>query len=116
HAFEMAEGSKTTIVLDLGQLPIIPGAEKLAAHKHLRTRASKTNAEYVAEGLKIEGKVDPIRLEVFYDAQTSGGLLISIEPSRALALVSVLKERHAAAAAVIGEVRPREEASLIVRP
>src|SRR5262249_50070193 len=68
HAFEVAEGSRVTVVLDLGKLPLIPGAEKLAVHKHFRTRASKTNAEYVAGGLRVEGKLDPVRLEFFHDA------------------------------------------------
>jgi selenide,water dikinase len=116
HTFEMAEGSGTTIALDLGKLPLIPGVEKLAGVKSFRTRASKTNAEYVAEGLKLEGKVDPIRLEVFYDAQTSGGLLISIEAAKADALVAALNRHNAAASAIIGEVLPRGEALLIVRP
>jgi selenide,water dikinase len=115
HAFEMAEGSGHTLILELGRLPLLPGVEKLAANRHYHTRASKTNAEYVAAGLKVEGKVDPLRLEVFYDAQTSGGLLVSIEASRAEALVQALKRRNAAAAVVIGEVVPRGEAKLVVR-
>jgi len=116
HGCEMALGSGVTLALDLGRLPLLPGVEKLAAQKQFRTRASKTNAEYVADNLKIEGKVDPIRLEVFYDAQTSGGLLISVAADRAAALVDALKRRDAAAAAVIGEVLPRGEAALLLRP
>jgi selenide,water dikinase len=115
HTFEMAEGSGVTLVLELSKLPLIVGAEKLAGHKQFRTRASKTNAEYVAGALHIEGKVDPLRLEFFYDAQTSGGLLISIVPEKVDALLAALKQRGAAAAAVIGEVRPRGEAGLIVK-
>lgn len=115
HAYEMAEGSGLTIVLELSKLPVIGGAEKLAAQKHFRTRASKTNAEYVAPGLKVEGKVDPVRLEVFYDAQTSGGLLASVAPDKADALVAALTARGAAAAAIIGEVQPSGEARLVVR-
>jgi selenide, water dikinase len=116
HALGMAEGSGVTIVFDLGRLPLLPGVEKLAAQRHFRTRASKTNAEHVAAKLAVEGKADPIRLEVFYDAQTSGGLLISVEPDRADALVAALKRRNAAAAVVIGEVRPRGQAAVVLRP
>jgi selenide,water dikinase len=115
HAYEMAEGSGHTVVIELARLPLVSGVERLAAQKHFRTRASKTNAEYVAAGLKEDGKLDPLRREVFYDAQTSGGLLISVEAGRADALVAALKRRNAAAAAVIGEVQPRGEAALIVR-
>lgn len=116
HTHELAEGSKVTIVLELGRLPLFPGVEKLAGQKQFRTRASRTNAEYVAAGTQIEGRVDPVRLEVFHDAQTSGGLLISVEAGRAEALVAALKQRNAAAAVVIGEVQPRSQAWLRLRP
>ena len=66
--------------------------------------------------LRVEAKVDPIRLEVFYDAQTSGGLLISVEPGKADALVAALTKRNAAAAVIVGEVLPRGEAALVLRP
>jgi selenide,water dikinase len=115
HAFEMAEGSGVTIMLELSKLPVIVGVEKLAAQKQFRTRASKTNAEYVAPGLAVEGKIDPVRMEIFHDAQTSGGLLISIAVEKAEELVSALKQRSAAAAVVIGEVRPRGEKALVVK-
>jgi selenide,water dikinase len=115
HAFEMAEGSGHTVVLELSRLPLIPGVEKLAVNRHYHTRASKTNAQYVAPGLKVEGKPDAARLEAFYDPQTSGGLLISIEADRAEALVAALKRRNAAAAVVVGEIVPRGEAKLVAR-
>jgi selenide,water dikinase len=110
----MAEGSQKTLVIDLSRLPLLPGVEKLV-HKPFITRASVTNAEYVQTGLKIEGKPDPIRVEVFYDAQTSGGLLISVPAEKADALVAAARERGATTACVIGEVRERGEAALIVR-
>jgi selenide,water dikinase len=114
HAYEMAEGSGTTLVLALSRLPLLPGVEKLA-HKPFLTRASFTNADYVKAGLKIQGKPDPVRLEVFYDAQTSGGLLISVPADKADALVVAARDRGAATACVIGEVRERGDAPLIVR-
>jgi selenide,water dikinase len=116
HAYEMAEGAGVTLAIDLGRLPLLPGVEKLAVQKHFRTRASKTNAEYVAAGFQAQGKIDPVRLEVFYDAQTSGGLLASIDPEKAGPLVEALKRLGAAAATIIGEVLPRGEALLVVRP
>jgi selenide,water dikinase len=116
HAFEMAEGSKVTLVLELGRLPLLPGAERLAAQRHFRTRASKTNAEYVQPGLRVEGKPDPVRLEFFYDAQTSGGLLISVPADRAEALVESARRRGAASTCVVGEVLERGDAALVLRP
>src|SRR5262249_14947745 len=103
------------LVMELSQLPLIPGAEKLA-HKPFLTRASATNASYVAPGLKVEGKPDPVRMEFFYDAQTSGGLLISVPADRAEALVKDLLGRGMQSTAIIGEVTERGEAALVVRP
>ena len=114
HSYEMAQGSKTTLVIELGCLPLLPGAEKLA-RKPFLTRASKTNAEYVAPGLKIEGTVDPVRMEFFFDAQTSGGLLISVPGDKAEAMAAAARERGAATACIVGDVRERGEAALVVR-
>jgi selenide,water dikinase len=114
HAYGMAKGSGTTIVLELSRLPILPGAEKLA-HRPYLTRASATNAAYVAQDLKVEGKPDPVRMEIFYDAQTSGGLLISVPGDQAQALVADLHGRGIRAASIVGEVQPRGEKALVVR-
>ena len=89
--------------------------EKLARKPYL-TRASVTNAAYVAPGLKIEGKPDPVRLEVFYDAQTSGGMLISVPADRAEALVETVRKKGGRAACVIGEVAERGESAIVLRP
>jgi selenide,water dikinase len=115
HAYEMAHGSGCTLVFELSRLPLIAGVEKLV-HKPFFTRASATNAAYVAAGLRVEGKPDPVRLEVFYDAQTSGGLLISVAADRAEALVEAARQRGAAAAYVVGEVSERQgDTRLVVR-
>src|SRR5262249_46228659 len=114
HAFEMAAGSGTTLVLEMNRLPLLPGAEKLA-HRPYLTRASTTNATYVEPELRIEGRPDPVRLQFFYDAQTSGGLLISLPADRADALVETVRARGAAAACVVGDVLERQDRTLIVR-
>src|SRR5262245_15292985 len=114
HAYEMAEGSNMALILEMRQLPLLPGVEELARRPYL-TRASKTNREYVAPGLRVEGRPDSTRLEFFYDAQTSGGLLISVPADRVDALVAGRKARGAAAAAVVGQVVERDGPALIVR-
>lgn len=114
HGLEMALGSNATLVLDLARLPLIPGAEALV-RKNYRTRASKTNREYVQAELRTEGKIDPVRLEFFFDAQTSGGLLASVPADQADALVARLRESGLTYSAVIGEVQPRGATALVVR-
>lgn len=114
HAFEMAEGSGTTLIIELSRLPLLPGARELARRPFL-TRASATNAAYVAGSLRVEGKPDPILKEFFHDAQTSGGLLISVPGDRADDLAADVRKRGAAVACVVGEVVERGDAAVVIR-
>ncbi|MBI1832247.1 MAG: selenide, water dikinase SelD [Planctomycetes bacterium] len=114
HAFEMALGSKVTIVLNLSKLPLFKGVEAFACQPYL-TRASATNASYVESELAKEGRLDPVRLEVFYDAQTSGGILMSVPADKADAAVAAARARGATATCVIGEVVQRGAKALVVR-
>ncbi len=113
HALEMADGGKVTLALRLSALPLLRGIEGFDVTRH-RTRASKSNHEYTEAATRFEGPIDPFRLEFLYDAQTSGGLLISAPADRADELVRLLKAGGAPAAAVVGEVRPRGDAALVV--
>ncbi len=112
HAYEMATGSNVMLVIDVNALPLLPGAEKLT---QFRTRASKTNWQYVEAATRLEGTIDPIRREFLMDAQTSGGLLISVEADKAEALVAEAPKRGATRTCVIGEVREKERATLVFR-
>lgn len=115
HAFGMAKGSGVTLVIELTKLPLLPGAEKLARRPYL-TRASATNSAYVANDLRVEGKPDSTRLEFFFDAQTSGGMLVSVPGDRAEAMVEIARKKGAAAACIIGEVIAQTDKALLVRP
>jgi selenide,water dikinase len=114
HSFEMAEGSGTTLVFLLNKLPLFRGVDELVAKKFM-TRASKSNRAYVADQLQIDGNPDATALECFFDAQTSGGLLISVPAARCDALVAKLKAKGTIVAAVIGEVLPRGAKALVLK-
>ncbi len=114
HGFEMAEGANVTIVFDLAKLPLLDGLLELDLKK-FRTRASASNTNYTIEGTRFDGSVDETRREVFYDAQTSGGLLIAIAADRLPKLLEELKAAGTLAAAVVGEVIPRRDAALWVK-
>jgi selenide,water dikinase len=114
HALEMAQGSNVTLRIELARLPLFASIEQIDVTK-FRTRASKTNREYTEAGTCYDGTPDPTRLEFFYDAQTSGGLLISVPAAKAEGLVKRLSDFKTPAAAVIGEVRPFEGKNLVVR-
>jgi len=112
HATEMAMASGVTLEIEVGRVPVLPGAEALARAGN-RTRASRTNRAYAERTMRVEGAPDALRMEFLFDAQTSGGLLISAPADRADELV----QRSAGAACVVGAVRARRDGvSLVVLP
>jgi selenide, water dikinase len=113
HAGEMADGSGQTIELDLAALPLIEGAEALAVPRFY-TRASKSNRVYLEGRLEVAPNADALRLEFAFDAQTSGGLLIALPPAQAERLLDELRQRGAAAAAVVGRVLPRRGKTALI--
>ena len=115
HALEVAEASGVTVYLDIGRLPLLPGAAELAAAGH-HSRATGSNRSFVEPSLRINGEPDETRLHFLFDAQTSGGLLISIAPDRADQLVRRCHESGVTAAVIIGSVAARGDRALVVGP
>lgn len=115
HAGEMAQSSRVTLVLHLEQIPVLPGAAELA-RRGFHTRASATNRSFAHHFTRIEEPVDDIRLDIAFDAQTSGGLLISVPSETADQLVQTARAAGATFTTVIGEVVPQQEAAVILRP
>ncbi len=116
HAAEMARASHVTLGLDVAKLPALPGALDLW-RRGFKTRASKSNREFLSGELDVEPKVDVERAELAFDAQTSGGLLIAVPAEQADELVARAVETGATATTVIGEVLEQQSnVSLVLRP
>ncbi|MEO2021094.1 MAG: selenide, water dikinase SelD, partial [Pirellulaceae bacterium] len=111
HAGEMAQSSGVMLSIEVSSLPLLEGALALARQGNL-TRASKTNRSFSASHLTIGSGVSNELVEFAFDAQTSGGLLISISEDRAGELVARLKDEGIAAACTIGSVETLDEASI----
>jgi len=111
HAYEMAHGSNVTIALALNALPRLRGIDGIDLVKY-RTRASKTNREYTEAETEYAPGLDELLLEFAYDAQTSGGLLLSVPEAKADDLVARLKVEMTLVAAIIGRVESRADKAL----
>jgi selenide, water dikinase len=106
HSFEMAEGARLTIEIDVSSLPVIEGAMPLAVPRFF-TRASTSNREFLEGRVRIAPQADPHLLEFAFDAQTSGGLLIAVSSDHVSRLLDQLRDRGAMAASVVGRVVER---------
>jgi selenide,water dikinase len=115
HAGEMAQSSGVTCVIELGKLPLLPGVVELAKAGN-RTRASASNRSFAAAHTRIERGCDALHVEIAFDAQTSGGLLLAVSEENAAALVEHARSLGAAATAVVGRVAERGDTSLVLAP
>jgi selenide,water dikinase len=114
HAFEMACGSKLSILLDASAVPLMEHTLAMA-DQGVVTRAHLGTREHLAECLVVDAGVDETRLKVLLDAQTSGGLLLSVAPDRCEALAAELQMRDALCAAIIGRTEPGDAGRIHVR-
>ncbi len=96
HAAEMADASGLEIELYLDELPALPGAIEAASAGFVPAGAGK-NRDSLTGLLDIEGGVDPFRVDLALDPQTSGGLLAALTPDAAANLC-----RRLGSATIIG--------------
>jgi selenide, water dikinase len=101
HALEMASGSGVTLILESGQLPLLRRARHLA-EKGFLTGGCKRNREYLKDKITIDGSIRDGLVEIAFDPQTSGGLLIALPQKYAPKLVSELQADGLKSAAAIG--------------
>src|SRR5689334_21600474 len=101
HAREMALGSGVTIEIDTAHVQLLPGAVDYARQGAL-PGGLKNNREFASCGVEVTREIAPEIENLFYDPQTSGGLLISLPETDAAQL-----ERALPAAYRIGRVLPK---------
>lgn len=113
HAREMAIGSKVSLALDLRRVEFLPGAVEYSRRNFI-PGGLKRNIEFIAGCVEFaEGIAEDVR-NLFFDPQTSGGLLFSVESGAAAELVAALGARGIPARE-IGEVVEKTKPLIHVR-
>ncbi|MES2724316.1 MAG: selenide, water dikinase SelD [Pseudomonadota bacterium] len=112
HALEMARGAGLTARIDPAP-PLLPGVEALAK-AGVRTGASGRNWASYGGSVDVPGDLPDWKRDLLCDPQTSGGLLIAVEPAAAEAVMALVREAGFAAAAVVGRLTPRDGQPLVV--
>ncbi len=112
HLAAMLAGSGLAARLDLGALPALPGALELLARGERSTFHEDNARLRRALAIPVALRDDP-RLELLFDPQTAGGLLLAVPAEAAAGAVARLRAASYRQAAVIGEVTPgREDGAL----
>ena len=102
HACEMIDGQDMALRIYPGKVPIISEALKLA-RMGIVPGGTFRNREFRKEYLIGADKIDNVLMDILFDPQTSGGLIIAVKRDEAKGLVSRLIEKGLAASSIIGE-------------
>jgi selenide, water dikinase len=76
HATEIARASRCTLDIDVHSVPLLEAALDLVEQN--TPGGGRTNQKHFESGVAIDSDLDPLRIQVLYDPQTSGGLLVAI--------------------------------------
>ncbi|MEK6635164.1 MAG: selenide, water dikinase SelD, partial [Planctomycetota bacterium] len=115
HGYELAEASNVTLSFFAERIPIFDGCERYV-EMGLIPGVSKLSKKYLKDAVRIDPKVREGLVDILFDAQTSGGLLISLPKGKVELLCTKLREKGVMTAEIIGEVHKRRDVSIIVTP
>ena len=113
HTVEMAEGSGVTLSLRSKDIPLIGGARSYAG-MGLIPAGMYRNRSYFSPRINMMDSSDEALMDLMYDPQTSGGLLLSVAPEDAGKVLERLSRIHPCAFAEIGFVKAAGDAPVEV--
>ncbi len=112
HLVGMVRHSEVTAHVYADVLPAFDGALEALADEVV-PGAIERNTEYVGDDILIADGVDPARVHLGYDAQTSGGLLIAVGAENEAAMLAALGDRGVPAV-VVGKITAASTGRIVV--
>lgn len=112
HLLRLVRSANLSAAVSAESLPAYPGALE-AFRQGIIPGAVERNREFASAFVEVETGTDEAQVNLGYDAQTSGGLLIAIEPARLNELLEELRKRDVTGC-VIGELRTSASKPIIL--
>ncbi len=103
HLSEMLSGGDFTAEIQVKNVPVLTGAYKLA-QQDIIPGGSIANQKNFSCGVQKEKEIHPATEILLYDAQTSGGLLISVGQEDAREALSLLEKEGFENSRIVGRV------------
>ena len=114
HACEMIEGADVGMVIYSSSVPLLPETEGYA-QMGLIPAGTIRNRDFRLPMIEPATGISDERLLILFDAQTSGGLLISMPGQEADMLLQRMHEEGIEEAAIIGEVVAEPKGKITVK-
>jgi selenide,water dikinase len=103
HAMEMVLASQVGMVIESKDIPIFPEAIEYA-RLGLIPGGAHSNRDFFSCRVNVDPHVPGLLMDLLYDPQTSGGLLISLPSNEAGRLVEALKKDGEIHSSIVGKV------------
>jgi selenide,water dikinase len=113
HACEMIEGTDVGMVIHSSSVPLLPDTEEYA-RMGLIPGGTIRNRDFRLPMIEPATEISDERLLILFDAQTSGGLLISVPGEEADMLLQRMHEEGIQEATLIGEIVTEPEGKIKV--
>jgi len=114
HLSEIVVQSGVTAEIYADQVPLFDGVVDYI-RKEMISCALRRNKEYASQYLEVAKNISQEMENVFYDPQTSGGLLIAIGEEQGEGLLSRLKKKGIKDAAIIGKVISKSGGRILLK-
>ena len=115
HLKSMVKGSGVAAEINLAAVPALPGARELLENG-VAPGGTHRNVSSVNDAVTWDAALTDEDRLLLCDAQTSGGLLMSVPADRADALAAALQEEGAPCAAVVGRVTDGPAGAITATP
>jgi len=114
HACEMIEGTDVGMVIYSSQVPFFPEVKELSEMGMIPGGLHR-NREFRISMVEISPEIPLFMVDVLFDPQTSGGLLISVPGAEAEPLLDRMHKEGIEEAAIIGEVVAEPKGRIVVK-
>jgi selenide,water dikinase len=114
HLLEMMNASNSCAKIEFDQIRFLPKVLKLAVAGNI-PGGTRDNLAYTNSFVTYGKNISDIKKLIINDAQTSGGLLISVSKIKARQLLDLLKKRGIKSATKIGEVSTSKKSKIEIR-
>jgi selenide,water dikinase len=113
HVSEMAVQSGVSIEIRAADVPLFVGVRELVG-QGIISGAIERNREFSNKFVERSPGVPEDLETILYDPQTSGGLLMCVQAGRADAVLTQLRGRGIASAAIIGRVTEKSSGRIVL--
>ncbi len=114
HSVQLAESSKVGLEFHLASIPYFPEVTEFS-QQGLCPGGSYRNRDYYLDKVEFANETPQHLQDVLFDAQTSGGLLMCLEPGKAELLLRRLLQAGVTDAAIIGQVVSEPKGKVTVK-